>query len=277
MRPTIDCLTHVIKKIPRRGELAPISVLDGSILAPPCSSRAISRHRVRPLPLFQDGNSLQWAALCPLRFTTLLVPHFTNPISTYQRISLTPSSPSFQRRVFSFHQTGLKQVRFPDRAQDMWYLKIFALFVLSALLTRSHSVLASEGNRELSPDELKEIAEDLHIEEIDDSKALQQECFTRLMSLCLTRHDSSLLKALDAKKIAKLKDLTGKSLLIASIEEGASTEVIRYLIEAERISQARSRDAEGNTPLHIAAKQGRSDLVKDLFPYYLNHKNNKEG
>lgn len=257
MKAVLECVAWNIKSTLQRRAISTFE-FDPLFLAPRSSSAAISRERIKPLSPF-ERRSL--ATFHPLQSSLFSVTNRSTALH-----------PHFQKRALSLQQTGLKQT-FSSDPRDRWDLKIFPLLVFSALLSGSTSVLASEHNPELNEDELREIAEQLRIEQVDDPKALQQECFTQLMSLCL-RGKLDLLKRLDARKIVKLKDLGGNTLLIASIREGADSAIVQYLMEAELASKVRGCDAEGNSPLHIAAEEGRDELIEALWPY-LDRKNNK--
>lgn len=202
MLTTLGHLVRSIREVSRRREVIATPVL-GEFLRSVfsgqktssnfhSSSRKASQNRIRLLPFFTEESEFRSSAFKPSQpqpsfFVTVLsqsrvIENVERPWNIKDQLVPLQSSPyCFQRRTLSFQQTGLKRSSVSGEASNAWHLKIFAFFVLSALLSRSSSVSASENNTELSCEELKEIVEDLHIEGISDPKTLQQGVPTKMI------------------------------------------------------------------------------------------------
>jgi len=103
-------------------------------------------------------------------------------------------------------------------------------------------------------------------------KRCEQFCFDQVFQLVLNQ-EWTLINRLDENALSHLTDKWNRSLLIATVQE-ASTASVHKLIE-KRIALLR-RDEDGNTPLHIAAEMGRSDLIPKLSNLYHETTNKRE-
>jgi predicted acylesterase/phospholipase RssA/ankyrin repeat protein len=150
------------------------------------------------------------------------------------------------------------------------------LAIALAVATLTNKEVEAEETA-LSWEELELIAQLFGVElpENRDPETLKKtgyKCFYAVLQACL-KGDWDLVDRVLPATLSKLTDAWGQSLLIAAAGEGNKAAVeglINHKIALEE------RDHEGNTPLHVAAKNGFHNLVAPLWSRYI-EKTNHEG
>lgn len=156
-----------------------------------------------------------------------------------------------------------------QRTRCAWMILVGILLTGAFFLTHAQ---AEEKSEEPSWEELEQIAKrfELNLDQYkNDLKKATHACFQAIFEACC-KGDWGVIDTLDPLVLSKLTDMWGQTLLIAAANLGNAS-VVQMLME-RKVSLEKT-DREGNTPLHIAAKNGFHHLVPLLWDYYINDLN----
>ena len=218
-------------------------------------------------PLFQKVYSVEIQSV--LQKVGTVITHFYSP-------KIYPNPPL--KNVVPLNDCLLKPTQIKQsisHEKTKPWIVLLAIALAAAIIGKEQTE-AEEPNEKLSWEELEKIANAFGIKLPDARNQENLEktgrlCFYAVFQDCL-RGDWSLINKVLPETLSKLTNSWGESLLIAAAGEG-NPSAVQGLIRRKIALQ--KTDYEGNTPLHVAAKNGHHELVSLLWDRYVNKCNNQ--